>query len=137
MSEIEKTLPVSIRGSGWSLKKSAVSHLAVTDAVDNLVVFTIKGVCQEAKALQKKRRPYFSPEIFPYWIYSSLDLSDPEWVQKMNECINRRKTNEPFACTYLGGQLLLPVHQALDVRRVVATALAGRDGALKGGAGDL
>lgn len=39
--------------------------------------------------------------------------------------------------THLGGQLLLPVHQALDVGRVVAAALAGRDGALKGGAGDL
>lgn len=40
-------------------------------------------------------------------------------------------------CTHLGGQLLLPVHQTLDVGRVVAAALAGRDGAFEGGAGDL
>lgn len=38
---------------------------------------------------------------------------------------------------YLGGQLLLPVHQALDVGRVVATALAGRHRALEGRGGDL
>lgn len=39
--------------------------------------------------------------------------------------------------TYLSGQLLLTVCQALDVRRVVSAALAGRDGALESGRGDL
>lgn len=38
---------------------------------------------------------------------------------------------------YLGGQLLLPVHQALDVRGVVAAALAGRHRALEGRGGNL
>lgn len=33
---------------------------------------------------------------------------------------------------YLGGQLLLPIHQALDVCGVVAAALAGRHRALEG-----
>lgn len=41
------------------------------------------------------------------------------------------------AKTHLRCQLLLTVHQALDVGRVVAAALAGRDGAFEGGAGDL
>lgn len=38
---------------------------------------------------------------------------------------------------YLGGELLLALNQALDVGRVVAAALAGGDGALEGGVGDL
>lgn len=38
---------------------------------------------------------------------------------------------------YLRGQLLLSVRQALDVSRVVAAALAGRDGAFNGAAGHL
>lgn len=37
----------------------------------------------------------------------------------------------------LGSQLLLSVHQAFNVCRVVAAALAGGDGAFKGGGGDL
>lgn len=42
-------------------------------------------------------------------------------------------------CTvsYLSGQLLLAVYQALDVCGVVSAALTGCDGALKGGGGDL
>lgn len=40
-------------------------------------------------------------------------------------------------CSHLCSQLLLAIHQALDVCGVVAAALAGRDGAFKGGAGDL
>lgn len=39
--------------------------------------------------------------------------------------------------SYLSGQLLLAVYQALDVCGVVSTALTGRDGALKGGGGHL
>ena len=39
--------------------------------------------------------------------------------------------------SHLSSQLLLPIHQALDVSGVIAAALAGRDGALKRGAGDL
>lgn len=33
--------------------------------------------------------------------------------------------------THLGGQLLLPIHQALYIGRVVAAALAGRHSALE------
>lgn len=29
-----------------------ITHLAVTDTVDHLVIFTVEGVCQEAQALQ-------------------------------------------------------------------------------------
>lgn len=32
-----------------------ISHLAVTDAVDHLVIFTVEGVCQEAQALQENK----------------------------------------------------------------------------------
>ncbi len=39
--------------------------------------------------------------------------------------------------SYFSGQLLLTVYQALDVCGVVSAALTGRDGALKGGGGDL
>lgn len=39
--------------------------------------------------------------------------------------------------SHLGSQLLLSVHQAFDVCRVVAAALAGGDGTFKGGGGDL
>lgn len=38
---------------------------------------------------------------------------------------------------YLSCQLLLTIHQALNVRRVVSAALAGCDGALKSSRGDL
>lgn len=38
---------------------------------------------------------------------------------------------------HLGGELLLAIHQALNVRRVVAAALAGGDGAFASCAGDL
>lgn len=30
-----------------------MTHLAVTDAVDHLVIFTVEGVCQEAQALKE------------------------------------------------------------------------------------
>lgn len=45
--------------------------------------------------------------------------------------------NKSLLLPHLGGQLLLSIHQALDVGRVVATALTGCDGALEGGAGNL
>lgn len=38
---------------------------------------------------------------------------------------------------HLGSQLLLSIHQTFNVRGVVATALAGGDGAFKGGGRDL
>lgn len=39
--------------------------------------------------------------------------------------------------SHLGSQLLLSIHQAFDVRGVVAAALAGGDGTFKGGGRDL
>lgn len=32
-----------------------ITHLAVTDAVDHLVIFTVESVCQEAQALQENK----------------------------------------------------------------------------------
>lgn len=37
------------------MSASMVSHLAVTDTVDHLVVFTVVGVCHEAQALQRNK----------------------------------------------------------------------------------
>lgn len=91
------------------------SHLAVADAVAELIVFAVEGVCQEAQALQET---------------------------KTGSVVRAQKENSgglwwSGSSSHLSGQLLLPVHQALDVSRVIAAALAGRDGAFERGAGDL
>lgn len=90
-----------------------VSHLAVADAVHHLAVFAVEGVRQQAQTLQHNIRQF-------------------QEAQKSPACV--------WPCgvsPHLGGELLLAVHQALDVRRVVAAALTRRDGAFASGAGDL
>lgn len=60
------------------------------------------------------------------------DGTESDWsVQSHSKCPAEGRES------HLGGQLLLAVHQAFNVRGVVATALAGRDGTFKGGGWDL
>lgn len=51
--------------------------------------------------------------------------------------VQQRENHQLCLHPHLRSQLLLAIHQTLYVGRVVAAALAGRDGAFKCGAGDL
>lgn len=79
-------------------------------------------MCQEAQALQenKDETNLFTAEDF------QADVN-----------VAARKLLASGSCSHLGSQLLLTIHQALNVSRVIAAALTGCDGTFKGGAGDL
>lgn len=104
---------------------SFVTHLAVTDTVDHLVIFTVEGVCEEAQALQENK----------YETAQSRRGEKATRQQTLNQH-HQQPITLNLLC-HLSSQLLLPIHQALDVSGVIAAALTGRDGALKRGAGDL
>lgn len=38
---------------------TTITHLAVTNTVDHLVVFTVEGMCHEAQALQERETGQF------------------------------------------------------------------------------